>query len=163
MAANENSVFAAGGSAEAAASYDMAMPEDAGISESKAEFAVPPTTAASGGNAAMHAPDATKEAAGREENGSAETTGAMDGSASDTLYFTVRVEALTEDGFVGVVTDTGDQTLFKEGESVTVLTDDAEMDVLKLGACVSVRIAADEQPDDGAAVRALTIATAELS
>ena len=81
-------------------------------------------------------------------------------STEEGYCFTVRVEALTEDGFTGVVTDVGDQTFFAVGQRVTVLTDGAEAEEWTLGELLSVTIAADEAPADGA-VRALTLAAAE--
>ena len=58
------------------------------------------------------------------------------------------------------MTDVGDQMFFAKGERVTVLTDGADMSALKLNALVTVRIAADAEPEEEA-VHALNVAPAE--
>ncbi len=86
------SVTAGAADAGAAASYDMAKLEDAGILESKAEIASAAASASAGGNAAMAAPDAAKEAADRPENSLEEPTNfGADSIEMDAWYPSVMV------------------------------------------------------------------------
>ncbi len=153
--APEAALYSAG-SASATASGAAPQQADEGLwlTDSKMAVAAAPKEAPA---ELEEEPDAARDAAVPEST--AATNAASDGIASE-MRFTMRVEALTENGLIGVVTDAGDQDLFAEGEAVTVFADGGEASVQKPGALVSVTIAADAQRTDGG-VYALSISAAE--
>ena len=163
MAPNADTVYSAvtTGSAGPAAAADMAIPEDEAIFDSESGTTGIPMDKPEEVNAAAGTQEAPKEAEKAAVDSGPAARGAMNDTASAERYFTFRVETLTEEGLVGIVTETGNQTYFAEGDRVTVLTESPDTGAQKPGALLSVIITADEQPTGDNAVHALTIAPAE--
>ncbi len=81
-------------------------------------------------------------------NATIATDAAAPESTADALWFVIRVEAQTEEGLTGVVTDAGDQALFAEGERVAVLTDGMDAGEQQPDVTLRVIFSPDEQSDD---------------
>lgn len=149
--------IAAGGAAySASGSASGAAPETAEeapqLFESKMAVAAAPKEApAEEPRAADSAVTATNEAA---------STDSVEKEDAAELWFTVRVEELTDEDLIGVVADVGDQTFYAEGERVTVWADGFDVGELKPGMVFQVWFTPDEQPDaDG--IRPLALISTE--
>ena len=127
-----------------------AASEDAGdaVAESKMETAVAPEEPKSEFVADM--------AMGEAVNTSADGPLAM--SRVETLCFTMRLDAVTDDGLQGTVTDPDVQPWLAEGDAVTVLWD-GDTEDLAPGTVWTVTVPAYDPPENGT-IRALALAPA---
>ena len=145
--------------ASGAADAPKAEAEEAPAFESKMAVAAAPKDAPSLDALQTAEEPMAPQATAAATNEAITADAAVPESAAE-LAFTLRVEELTAQGLVGVVTDAGSQTLFAEGERVTVLTDGIDTGGLAQNQTLEVLIAADAQPENGA-IRPIALISTE--
>ena len=176
MAPDMNAVYTAG--AGAAAASAPTEESEKMIFDAWGETANVPTADAAATNEAAAFPEAPNPApnAAAADSGGAESSSVFmpnepqkTDAAEDELaqkddsglqMLTIRVESVTQDGFIGSVTDPGDQNLARAGETITILWD-GDRDALAAGTLLTVRFDPQQQTDDGGGIRAVGIAPAE--
>lgn len=159
MAPEMNGVYSAGGSAAnapAAASASAAVEESQDTIRDRRGADLPTFGPAEANNSAVENVEEPPQSAEKTESTAARGEGQAD-AALQTI--TLRLEAVTEDGFIGIVTDSEAPTLTDAGPSITVRWD-GDKEALEAGMLLLVTIDPQQQTEDGS-IRAAAVAPAE--
>ena len=164
MAPDTGSVYVAGGASGASAKSASPVPEAAApeaiIFDSKME--TKEESYDQGANSALMAPEAPKEIAAESGAAEAREEPVRPDAARSTAAFTMRLEARTDAGLTGTVTDAGDRSVVSENAQVTVLWD-GDGSAWEIGTLLEVIVDAQTRPEDDSGIRAVRIAPAEIA
>lgn len=159
MAPEMNGVYSAGGSAAnapAAASASAAAEESQDTIRDRRGADLPAFGPAEANNSAVENVEEPPQSAEKTESTAARGEGQAD-AALQTI--TVRLEAVTDDGFIGIVTDSEAPAFPEAGPSITVRWD-GDKEALEAGMLLLVTIDPQQQTKDGS-IRAAAVTPAE--
>ena len=164
MAPDMGTVYAAGGNVDTSADSAAPIPEAAApesiIFDSKMEIKEESNDL--GVNDALMAPEAPKEIAAESGAAEAREEPKQANDAARIVPFTIRMEARTDAGLTGIVTDTNGLSIVSENAQVTVLWD-GDSSAWEIGTLLEVIVDAQTRPDNDGCIRAVSVAPAEVA
>lgn len=164
MAPDTGTMYVTGGASGASAKSAAPVPEAAApetiIFDSKME--TKEESYDQGVNSALMAPEAPKEAAAESGAAEAREEPVRPDAARSTVAFTMRLEARTDAGLTGTVTDAGDRSVVSENAQVTVLWD-GDSSAWENGTLLEIVVDAQVRPEADGGIRAVGVAPAEVA